>query len=109
MPKVALPPVQAAEDAAHPILGGGLGPYAYQLLSDPGGLTQYGAFIEILPPGSRSSFRHWHETEDEMVYIPVSYTHLDVYKRQLPSLRLIWTKASRALRSTGSALQGWRR
>lgn len=69
MPKVMLPPVQATEDAAHPILGGGLGPYAYQLLSDPGGLTQYGAFIEILPPGSRSSFRHWHETEDEMVYI----------------------------------------
>ena len=69
MPKVTLPPVQVAEDAAHPILGGGLGPYSYQLLSDPGGLTQYGAFIEILPPGSRSSFRHWHETEDEMVYI----------------------------------------
>ena len=69
MPKVTFPPVQAAKDAAHPILGGGLGPYSYQLLSDPGGLTQYGAFIEILPPGSRSSFRHWHETEDEMVYI----------------------------------------
>jgi uncharacterized cupin superfamily protein len=69
MPKVALAPVQQASDAAHPILGGGLGPYAYQLLSDPGGLTQYGAFIEVLPPGSRSSFRHWHETEDEMVYV----------------------------------------
>lgn len=69
MPKVALPPLQQATDAAHPILGGGLGPYAFQLLSDPGGLTQYGAFIEVLPPGSRSSFRHWHETEDEMVYI----------------------------------------
>lgn len=69
MPKVTLAPVQPAEDAAHPILGGGLGPYAYQLLSDPGGLTQYGAFIEVLPPGSRSSFRHWHETEDEMIYL----------------------------------------
>jgi len=69
MPKVTLAPLQAAENTPHPILGGGLGPYSYQLLSDPGGLTQYGAFIEELPPGSRSSFRHWHETEDEMVYM----------------------------------------
>ena len=69
MPKVTLPPVQAAEDAAHPILGGGLGPYSYQLLSDPGGLTQSGAFIGILPPGSSTSFRRWHASEDEMVYI----------------------------------------
>jgi uncharacterized cupin superfamily protein len=69
MPKVALAPLQRAEDAPHPLLGGGLGSYSYQLISDPGGLTQFGAFIEVLPPGSRSGFRHWHETEDEMVYI----------------------------------------
>ena len=69
MPKVTLTPLQQAEDTAHPILGGGLGTYAFQLLSDPGGLTQFGAFIEVLPPGSRSGFRHWHETEDEMVYV----------------------------------------
>lgn len=69
MPKVALPPLLAATDAPHPVLGDGLGPYFYQLLSDPGGLTQFGAFIEVLPPGSRSSFRHWHETEDEMIYV----------------------------------------
>jgi len=69
MPKVALPPLAWAESPVHPILGSGLGPYACQLLSDPGGLTQFGAFIEVLAPGSRSSFRHWHETEDEMVYV----------------------------------------
>lgn len=69
MPKVTLTPLQPAEDTPHTILGGGLGPYMYQLLSDPGGLTQYGAFIEVLPPGSRSCFRHWHETEDEMIYM----------------------------------------
>ena len=34
-----------------------------------GGLTQFGAHLERLPPGSRSSFRHWHETEDEFVLI----------------------------------------
>jgi len=69
MPKVQVPDRVQAVDAPHPVLGGAHGPYAYQLLSDPGGLTQFGAFIEILPPGSRSGFRHWHEAEDEMVLV----------------------------------------
>lgn len=56
-------------DPQHPVIGGGTGPYRYQLLSDPGGLTQFGAFVEDLPPGSRSGHRHWHEAEDELVYI----------------------------------------
>lgn len=38
-------------------------------ISEPGGLTQFGAFEEILQPGSRSSIRHWHLAEDEMVYV----------------------------------------
>ena len=67
MPKLALPDPVTTEDPPHPVLGGGNGPFTYQLLSDPGGLTQFGAFFETLPPGSRSGFRHWHETEDEMV------------------------------------------
>jgi len=45
------------------------GPYAAELYSDTGGLTQFGAFVEILPPGSRSSVKHWHKEEDEMVYM----------------------------------------
>ncbi|WP_341366106.1 cupin domain-containing protein [Yoonia sp. BS5-3] len=45
------------------------GPYHALLFSDSGGLTQFGAFEEILPPGSSSSIKHWHQTEDEMVYI----------------------------------------
>ncbi len=53
----------------HPIIASHPGPYAFQLLSDPGGLSQFGAFIEELPPGSRSGHRHWHVAEDEMVYI----------------------------------------
>lgn len=69
MPKLIPPPMVQEPDTTHPILGGGVGPYAYQLLSDPGGLTQFGAFIEELPPGSTSGRRHWHEAEDEMVYI----------------------------------------
>jgi len=38
-------------------------------ISEPGGLTQFGAFIEILQPGSRSSIKHWHASEDELVYV----------------------------------------
>jgi hypothetical protein len=37
--------------------------------SDAGGLTQYGAYVETLMPGSRSSERHWHEKEDELLYV----------------------------------------
>ncbi|WP_157522245.1 cupin domain-containing protein [Mitsuaria sp. 7] len=45
------------------------GPYAELVLGDQAGLTQFGARLERLPPGSRSSHRHWHETEDEFVYV----------------------------------------
>lgn len=38
-------------------------------ISETGGLTQFGAFIEVLQPGSRSSIKHWHSAEDEMVYV----------------------------------------
>jgi len=37
--------------------------------SDAGGLTQFGAYVETLQPGSRSSDRHWHEEEDEFLYM----------------------------------------
>ena len=45
------------------------GPYRALLLSDTGGLTQFGAFVEILPPGSASSIKHWHAAEDEMIHM----------------------------------------
>ena len=38
-------------------------------LSDEGGLTQFGAHVHTLQPGSRSSNRHWHEEEDEFLYM----------------------------------------
>lgn len=69
MPRLAVAPMQMAADPPHPVLGPGPGPYADKLLSDPGGLTQFGAFLDELPPASRSVHRHWHETEDEMVYV----------------------------------------
>jgi uncharacterized cupin superfamily protein len=69
MPKLSAPAWTKVDGDSHPVLGPGPGPYAYQLLSDPGGLTHYGAFIEELPPGSASGRRHWHETEDEMIIL----------------------------------------
>jgi uncharacterized cupin superfamily protein len=33
------------------------------------GLTQFGVNLTTLPPGAWSSQRHWHEHEDELVYV----------------------------------------
>jgi uncharacterized cupin superfamily protein len=49
--------------------GPATGPSRALLLSDTGGLTQFGAFVEILPPGSRSALKHWHRDEDELVHV----------------------------------------
>lgn len=38
-------------------------------ISEAGGLTQFGACVEVLQPGCRSSIKHWHSAEDEMVYV----------------------------------------
>lgn len=45
------------------------GPRHTHWISEPGGLTQFGAFVQVLPPGSRSSIKHWHSAEDELVYM----------------------------------------
>jgi uncharacterized cupin superfamily protein len=51
-------------------------PYASQMagrsslrLGDAAGLTQFGANLVTLEPGARSSLRHWHEREDELVIV----------------------------------------
>lgn len=36
-------------------------------LGEAGGLTQFGVAVETLAPGSRSSDRHWHSDEDEIL------------------------------------------
>jgi uncharacterized cupin superfamily protein len=33
------------------------------------GLSQFGVNLVVLDPGSISSLRHWHEAEDEFVYV----------------------------------------
>ncbi|MBW4484529.1 MAG: cupin domain-containing protein [Tildeniella torsiva UHER 1998/13D] len=53
---------ESPSDAAHE-------PDRLLWISEAGGLNQFGAFIEVLQPGSRSSIKHWHSAEDEMVYV----------------------------------------
>jgi uncharacterized cupin superfamily protein len=38
-------------------------------LGDAAGLTQFGVNLCTLPPGAWSSQRHWHTTEDELIYV----------------------------------------
>lgn len=40
-----------------------------RVLGDLFGLTQFGVNLTTLAPGSWSSHRHWHEAEDEFVYV----------------------------------------
>lgn len=39
------------------------------MLGDVCGLTQFGVNLTRLKPGAASAHRHWHESEDEFVYI----------------------------------------
>lgn len=38
-------------------------------LGDAGGLTQFGVNLTRLKPGAASAHCHWHESEDELVYV----------------------------------------
>lgn len=38
-------------------------------LGNAGGLTQFGVNLTTLDPGAMSAQRHWHEAEDEFVYV----------------------------------------
>jgi uncharacterized cupin superfamily protein len=38
-------------------------------LGNAGGLSQFGVNLCRLEPGAASSLRHWHESEDELVYV----------------------------------------
>ena len=53
----------------YPAAFGDLGDAWDTALSDAGGLTQFGAFLETLHPGGQTSLRHWHEQEDEFLYV----------------------------------------
>ena len=69
MPKIDVPAWTEGVGGFNALFGQGNGPYAEISLGDTVGLEQFGVRLERLPPGSRSSHRHWHETEDEFVYV----------------------------------------
>jgi uncharacterized cupin superfamily protein len=45
------------------------GPAHALWIGEVAGLTQFGAFVEVLEPGARSALKHWHEAEDELVLV----------------------------------------
>ena len=47
----------------------GRGFLSYLNFGDAGGLTQFGVALETLLPGKQSSQMHWHEKEDEFLYL----------------------------------------
>lgn len=55
--------------AEESVAEGSIEPNRSLWISEVGGLTQFGSFIEILQPGSTSSLKHWHSHEDEMIYV----------------------------------------
>jgi uncharacterized cupin superfamily protein len=65
MPAIS-PPQFVAEDRAPDDI---CGPARALWISEAAGLTQFGAFVEVLEPGSRSALVHWHEAEDELVLV----------------------------------------
>lgn len=69
MPKVEIGGWVEAPEYVHPAIGARLAPYAHRIIGDAAGLTQFGAHLERLYPGTRSSLRHWHSDEDEMVLV----------------------------------------
>jgi uncharacterized cupin superfamily protein len=70
MPKIDVSALQVRSGTAYPP------PFArivdgreWQSLGDAVGLTQFGVNLFRLKPGAASSARHWHEQEDEFVYV----------------------------------------
>ncbi len=67
MPKIDVPEWTHHEGEPNPLTGQDDGAYGEKVLCKQIGLTGLGVRIEMLPPGSASSHRHWHETEDEFL------------------------------------------
>lgn len=69
MPKLDVSGWEDVPASVSRLTGTSNGPCSEVVLGEQVGLTQFGVHLERLPPGSRSSFRHWHDTEDEFVYV----------------------------------------
>lgn len=70
MPKIDIAAAPARDGSSYPEpfatkVGGKL----RRQLGDAVGLTQFGVNLSTLQPGCMSALRHWHESEDEFVFI----------------------------------------
>ena len=70
MPKIELSALPVHSRTVYPApFAGIVDGREWRSLSDPVGLTQFGVNLVRLKPGAASSARHWHEQEDEFVYV----------------------------------------
>lgn len=68
MPKIDLSAITPRTGSIYPAeFAGAVAGRTSLRAGDAGGLTQFGANIVTLPPGTASSLRHWHLNEDEFV------------------------------------------
>jgi uncharacterized cupin superfamily protein len=70
MPKIEIAKIPAQQIASYPkefapVISG----REKQKIGDAAGLTQFGVNITRIKPGSASALRHWHEQEDEFIYL----------------------------------------
>ncbi|MBB4304865.1 putative cupin superfamily protein [Rhodobium orientis] len=69
MPKIDVVKVPALPTDFSGALGELLGGRTRAKLGDAAGLTQFGVNLCRVEPGARSSLNHWHENEDEFVFV----------------------------------------
>src|SRR5258707_12187833 len=70
MPKIEIEGIPAQQIASYPkefasVISG----REKQRIGDAAGLTQFGVNITRIKAGSASALRHWHEHEDEVIYM----------------------------------------
>ena len=70
MPKIDIPAIPESNSCGYPAPFHEIARGRFRKpLGDAAGLTQFGVNLCRLAPGSASSQRHWHEKEDELVYV----------------------------------------
>jgi uncharacterized cupin superfamily protein len=70
MPKIVIPNIKTESSTGYPAPDrDAVAGRSRQRLGNVVGLDQFGVNLTRLKPGAQSSQRHWHETEDELVYV----------------------------------------
>lgn len=70
MPKIDIASVEKISKSAYPpVYAAVVAGRMKQRLGDAVGLTHFGVNLLTLAPGAQSSQRHWHQHEDEFVYV----------------------------------------